>query len=556
MRTLAAALSFLLAVPASALQVETLRSARPAALGGGVSEVEVVAGEALARFDAALTRAQREAALAARGAGYVAELGGTGWTHVTLPVSVSVEAGIVLLKAIPGILDAAPNHAYRLNKVPNDLNFWTQYHLDKINAPQAWDDEDGSTNRVTIAVLDAGIEGGHPELSGKFIGPSQFCDPGANKAIGGDDVACAAEPTGAAVPACNHGTRVSGVALAATNNSVKVAGVSWGARLVSLRTFRTQDCTTTCGDASGQVCATDDTATVNAINYARTVMAADAATYGRVVINASIGSPGTACPAAGALDTAIDLAVAAGVTFIAASGNNGAAVNSPGNCDNAIPVGATDSKDALASFSSRGAEMAARGVVAPGVSIVTTDVGGDITTPNNTAIGTSFSAPIVSGLAALMLSKNNLLTVAQVRDHLRNGAESIGLAANDQGAGRVNACKSIKLAQGQAVIGCASGSSGLAGFNPAEKVIAFPNPLRKTDVAGVTIKIPVDMQGASPSVKIFTMDGGLVRKLTPNATAGVWDGRNEGGAEVASGVYIVAVTAGATVRRTKLAVIR
>lgn len=554
MKLLAAALAVLLAVPASALQIERLGGARTAS-GSIEGGIEVVAGEALVRFDAALSRAQREAALSGRGARYISEVASTGWTHVTLPAGAGVDAGLTTLRTIAGVLEAAPNHAYRANKVPVDFDFWTQYHLDKINAPQAWDDEDGTTSRVTIAVLDAGIEGSHPEFAGKFIGASQFCDPGANKGVGGggDNVACAAEPSGAAVAACNHGTRVAGTALAATNNNRLGSGVSWGARLISLRTFRTGDCTQTCGDTNVDGCATDDTSTANAIDYARTVLNADQATYGRVVVNASIGA---AAACSGVVQAAITNAVTAGVVFVASAGNNGGAVNSPGNCTNALPVGATDHKDRLASFSSRGAQLNTDGVVAPGVSIITTDLGGKITPQSQAATGTSFSAPIVAGVAALLFSRTNTLTPAQIKTHIRNGAESIGEVANNQGAGRVNACRSLKSSLGQAMGQCVSGSSGLAGFSLAEKVVAFPNPFRTTDIAGVTIKIPSDLQGTSPPVRIYTLDGVLVRNVTPAIAAAVWDGKNESGTQVASGVYLVAIGAGSSVRRTKLAVIR
>jgi subtilisin family serine protease len=256
------------------------------------------------------------------------------------------------------------------------------------------------------------------------------------------------------------------------------------------------------------------------------------------------------------LDNAIDNAVANGVVFIAAAGNNGGTVNSPGNCANAIPVGATNSNDSLASFSSRGAELANNGVVAPGVGIITTDLGGKLTAPSDAAIGTSFSAPIVSGLAALLLAQDAALTVAQVKAHIRNGAETIGEVANNQGAGRVNACRSMKLLLAQAADQCVSGASNLAGFAKAEKVVAFPNPLRTTDVGGAVIKIPSDMQATSPKVRIYTLDGVLVKTVTPAANAAVWDGKNENGKPVASGVYLVAVGSGSGVRRTKLAVIR
>ena len=59
--------------------------------------------------------------------------------------------------------------------------------------------------------------------------------------------------------------------------------------------------------------------------------------------------------------------------------------------------------------------MTSDGVVAPGVNLVTTDVGGGFT---GNATGTSFSAPIVAGLAALILAESPGLTAAQVYNDL------------------------------------------------------------------------------------------------------------------------------------------
>lgn len=541
--------AMLLLCPATvnAIQVERLRSlgGRPLAGDG----IEVVVGEVLVRFDPAVNRSSRETALAAIGAGIIREL--SEGTHVLLPAGMAVSDGLTRLAAVPGVLAVQPNHVYHVSKVPNDPLFWSQYQFEKINSPQAWDDEDGATAKVTIAVLDSGIEGSHPELSGKMVGVSQFCNPGDSKLIGGDNTACGAEPSGGAVAACNHGTRVAGVATAGTNNNFGVSGVSWGAQLISLRVFRTQDCTSSCGDGTGQICATDDTAIISAIDYARTVLAVAPGVFGRVVVNTSLGES-IAC--SGLLDTAITNAVAAGVVFIASAGNDGGAVDAPGNCTDAFPVGATDSLDQLASFSSRGAEMTARGVVAPGVKLLTTTIGGGVTSASDLATGTSFSAPIVAGLSALLLSENAALTPLQVRTHIRNGADSIGLAATSQGAGRVNACKAIKLAQGVPVGACSNGSA-LAGFVVADPVVAFPNPFRANESSGVTIKLPVSFHGKSPAVTVHTMEGQPVRTLQPFTTTAFWDGKNTNGTFVASGVYIIMVKAGSDIRRFKLAFI-
>ncbi|MBI2363254.1 MAG: S8 family serine peptidase, partial [Elusimicrobia bacterium] len=164
---------------------------------------------------------------------------------------------------------------------------------------------------------------------------------------------------------------------------------------------------------------------VNAINYARTIN--NNPTYGRVVLNMSIGEEGTACPTA--VQNAINAAVASstGVIIVVSAGNAASTISAPANCVGVIPVGATDSNDNIASFSNTGTELASFGVVAPGVNIVTTDRGGGVT---GSATGTSFSAPLVSGLAALLIAAKPTLSPTQVRD-LK--AQTTWDAKNDHG---------------------------------------------------------------------------------------------------------------------------
>ncbi|TBR22433.1 T9SS type A sorting domain-containing protein [bacterium] len=550
MKPLAALLAVLLAVPASALQVEKLRSARPAALGGGTAESEVVSGEALARFDAALTRAEREAALAARGATYKGEVATTGWTHVVLPAGMSVGSGLTLLGSISGVREVAPNNAYRPLKTPNDPKFSLQYHLGKVNAQAAWEYGVGDSTTVTVAVLDAGIDGTHPDLTPKLSTTSWFCSPGACKTTtqcadpSADSLTCV--PENPPLAACNHGTRVAGVAAAATNNGSGVAGVSWGAKLISIRSFRQGDCTTACGD-SGSGCATDDAAIAKGIILANSLN--NTPLHGRIVLNISLGST-TGC--ASVLQAAINAAVATstGMVITVSAGNEGGAVDSPANCNGVIPVGATDSNDNVASFSNRGTELANNGVVAPGVGLTTTDLGGGTA---GDATGTSFSSPLVAGLSALIVAAKPSFSPTNVKDTLRGSADGIGVAAvgasavspagNSAGAGRVNAFKAVKLAV----------EGTLAGYVGDQKVIAFPNPFRTNESGTVTITIPTSLQSRGTSIRVYTIDGQLVRDLKAQTT---WDGKNDSGHQVASGTYLVLVKTDAGSQTAKVAVIR
>ncbi|MDE2291180.1 MAG: S8 family peptidase [Elusimicrobia bacterium] len=535
------------AAPARAIPIETIRVAKPASAGGGTSAVEVVSGQALVRFSEGTSTAAAAGALSSRGMTLGAEVGATGWWAVGLPTGLSVESGLLQLSAVSGVAEASPNHAYRVSRVPNDPYYPQQYHLGKINAEAAWEYDTGGSTLVTVAVADVGIDPSHADLSGKFVGTPQFCDPGACKTTldclnpAADNSNCTADTPQRA--ACNHATRVAGVAAASSNNGVGVSGVSWGAKLLSLRIFRTADCTTNCEDTT---CGTDDTAIADAISYARSIN--NTPTYGRVVLNLSLGEQ-SSCPSV--IQNAITPAVAGstGVVIVVAAGNESASsVDAPANCAGVIPVAATDENDNVASFSNQGPELAANGVAAPGVNLTTTDLGGGYT---GSATGTSFSSPLVAGVAALILDSKPSFSPTQVKDTLRGSADTVGLAAvasarpsgNAVGAGRVNAFKAMKL----------SVDGTLAGYEGDSKVIAFPNPFHTATDGVATISVPASLQGQGLHVRVYTIAGQLVRDLGAKTT---WDARNDHGNQVASGVYLVLVKLGSSTQTFKLAVVR
>ena len=484
------------------------------------------------RFSSGTPLSQIDAELSAVGAIRSADLG-AGWYGASWTDGAPVASKLPLLKALQAVTYVEPSKAYRPFRVPNDPLFNSQYALAQVDAPGGWEFEVGYSTTVTIAVIDAGIDGSQPDLTGKMGGLShQFCDPGPNKLIAGDDVACA---PAAATPACNHATHVAGVAAASTDNGVGVAGMSWGAQLLSLKVFRDVDCPTIdCSDAS---CQTDDWAIANAINFA--VSKQNIAPYGHIVINMSLGSQ-SSC--SGTIQGAVNNAIGANIPEIAAAGNSGGTgspgVNSPGNCAGVVPMGATDNTNQIAYFSSNGPEMASNGLVAPGVALLTTDVGGNTAS----ATGTSFASPMGAGLAALLVSKNPFLTPTQVQTLMRGGAQSIGQPSTVQGAGQMNVFRSLRLAT----------KGTLAGFDGDQKPIAFPNPFRLSQGTSVNITIPTSLQGSGTDIKIYTMGGQFVREVnTP-----LWDGKNADGHLVASGSYMFVVKTSAGSANGRLAVIR
>jgi len=512
-----------------ALKTEKLFLASPAASGQSKTAVEAASGMIFARFKAGTGAETKKKSLADAGFRLLKEFEFTGWTLIGLPDGMTVARGIALAKNIPGLQAAEPDRAYRVNRTPNDTSLSSQYALlsgaGGVDALRAWSLETGSSNIVTVALIDTGIDGTHPDLSGKLIGPSQFFDPG--------DPPYAPSPD-APTPACNHATRAAGVAAASTDNGIGIAGMSWGAKLISLKVFNDNDCTPDCDDKNGlNSCGTHDATIIAAIDYARDNLLST----GKVIINMSLGSPG-AC--GGPLQGAIDWAHTAGLLLVAASGNESSSVDSPANCDHVIPVGATDSGDNLAYFSNYGSAMTAGGLMAPGVSLLTTDLSGGYAY----ASGTSFSAPMVSGLAALIWSARPSLINDQVWDVMKNSADDLGPMGADvqYGRGRINAFNAIQYAL----------SGTFTDFHGKYKAYAYPNPFRpKTDHL-VTFTIPTDVLGNNPELKIYTQEGELVKKLSSPG----WDGKTEAGFSAASGVYIFYLKTDKGSAKGKFAVLR
>lgn len=507
------ALAALLLLPPAgvyARKIERLRRVSPSS--GSTVHLEAASGSALVRFRAGVSTAAAAAQLAPAGFSIARTFERFNWSIVAFPEDYGVQAGLDLLKTLPAVDWAEPNRVYRASRVPADPYVNSQYALARVQAYGAWEYETGVSSRVTVAVIDTGIDGAHPELAGKLSGTSRAFTPVPAPAVTDDQ-----PPTAA----CNHATRVAGVAAAASDNSAGVAGISWGARLISMKVFDDAGCTEACADAAGfGSCSTDEGAIAAAVS--ELIPQHNSPELGKVVINISLGSAGGCSPG---LQTAVNAAAGAGLMIFAAAGNDGAPViDSPANCGNVYAVAATDMQDQLASFSNYGSEMLSRGLAAPGVELYTTDPGNAYAS----ASGTSFSSPLAAGVAALVWSAKPSNTAAQVFDALKTSADDLGPAGPDTGYGwgRVNAYKAVCR-----VIPCRSYAAG------EKKASAYPNPFRPASHRLVAFKTAAGFDNAGLEIKIFTAEGELVKKLSGLT----WDGRNEYGAEVASGVYVFRV---------------
>jgi thermitase len=273
---------------------------------------------------------------------------------VRLPVGTQ-EMALARLQACPGVDYAEPNGTVTIaDVIPNDPYYASdQWGLPVIRAPQGWAYTTGSS-AVIIAIVDTGIDLGHPDLAAKLVAGRNIINP--------------------AIPPNDdngHGTHVAGIAAASSNNGLGVAGVSWGARLMPVKVLNSGGSGTFAHLAAGIQWAADN---------------------GAHIINLSVGSVNPS----NLVENAIAYAHAADVVVVAAAGNTwGGSVLYPARYDHVIAVSATAPGDVLAPFSAVGPEI---DLAAPGDDILSTSPGGTYL-PRD---GTSQAAAYVSGLAAIL----------------------------------------------------------------------------------------------------------------------------------------------------------
>ncbi len=307
---------------------------------------------------------------------------------------------------------------------PNDSLFGDQWNLPQIDAPQAWDITEGHES-IVIAILDEGVDLGHPDLN--------FFSDG----IRLDTMSGTGAPTG------NHGTPCAGIAAAATDNSRGVAGVAGSCKILPIAFVNWTDVEVAAG-----------------IGYA--------VDQGAHAISMSFGSYD---PSDGLLpanwdfdiiDPAIEDAHAAGLILVAATGNED--VNTfnryPARHELVIAVGASSTDDNRKTTTSPDGEnwwgsnfADGVSVVAPGVLIPSTDRlggsgydSGDYVPDFN---GTSSATPHVAGLVGLVISMNPYLQHTDVRDVIERTADKVGTTSYATVAGFPNGTRNQPMGYGR-----------------------------------------------------------------------------------------------------------
>jgi subtilisin family serine protease len=282
---------------------------------------------------------------------------------------------------------------------PNDPYWNRQWGEEAIGARDAWALTDGRAE-IVVAVLDTGVDLGHPDLKGRLI-------PGTD--IGSGDSNPSDEN--------GHGTHVAGIVAAASGNARGVSGTAPHVVVMPVKV----------ASDNGSIW---DVAVAKGMDWA--------IARGARVINLSLGGDNSSPT----VNAAIDRARSRGVVVVAAAGNDGGPVSQPAAYSPALAVAAVADQGPdfgapgaaarylRASYSNTGPEV---DLAAPGTGILST-----IPTRAGsyaTVSGTSMATPFVSAAAALLFSRNPSLTAAEVETALVGNALDLGPAGPDPETG-------------------------------------------------------------------------------------------------------------------------
>ncbi|MDX2847959.1 type VII secretion-associated serine protease mycosin [Actinacidiphila glaucinigra] len=311
-------------------------------------------------------------------------------------------AALVLLPVVPAHADAVRD---------------ADWALDALHAQEAWQRTKGKG--VTVAVLDTGVDGTHPDLSGQVLEGKDMVGFGARRG----DIAWARHGTGMAGIIAGHGHGPGG--------SDGVLGIAPEARILPVRVILEDK-----DPQRKKARTTRGSALADGIRWA--------ADHGADVINLSLGDDSRTAHPEAQEDDAVQYALRKGVVVVASAGNGGEQGNRasyPAAYPGVIAVAAVDRYGSRAAFSTRRWYAT---VAAPGVDVVIAD-------PNRRYYegwGTSTASAYVSGAAALVRSAYPRLSPAQVKRLLEDTARSSPAGGRDDavGHGLVDPAAALKAA--------------------------------------------------------------------------------------------------------------
>lgn len=329
-----------------------------------------------------------------------------------------------------------PEFVDRLVFNPNDPLIGSQYYVSTLRGQQAWDLISNQTENITIAIVDSGGDLAHEDLAANiYNNPLDPPGNGDEDGNGFDDDYKGWDFVGNAVSNLNdpnfigdndpqlvpmlptsnatHGVSVGGCASAVTNNAKGIAGIGYKAKLMF--TKHSAD--------------NEPTGTSVYLGYDGILYAAE---RGADIINCSWGGP---FKSEILQDLVNYVAVDLGILIVAAAGNASTEAEFfPAAYDNVLSVAGTQESNVRATFTNFGTWV---DVSAPGVGIFTTN----LTNPSNnyrSVQGTSFSSPIVAGVAALVKAQFPSYTPQQLAEQIRVSSDKASLnAANPSHIGKL-----------------------------------------------------------------------------------------------------------------------
>ena len=175
----------------------------------------VAADELLVGLRAGVTDDDADTLYAPLGAARLERLGSLP-IHLIRVAPAAIDAIADALARRPEVRFVERNRRHGPTAVPNDPSYPDQWHHPRISSPGAWDIGTGAG--VTIAILDSGIDGTHPDLAPTLVAGYNYISTTTNPA----DV-------------LGLGTRGAGTAAATGNNGIGVAGVSWASHIMPIR---------------------------------------------------------------------------------------------------------------------------------------------------------------------------------------------------------------------------------------------------------------------------------------------------------------------------------
>ena len=347
------------------------------------------------------------------------------------PGKQNVLDAIAALMKHPDVIAAEPDYTvYAATVTPNDTYRTAQWAIDKIQLRQAWDYTTGSST-VRVGVIDSGIDGDHPDLDGHI-----------NVSLSREFYSGSAASVSSVTDDTGHGTFVAGIIGAETNNNQGISGTCFNVQLVSLKVADYFDAQPSISGI------------YHAVDYAQS--------QAIPILNISITWGESQ-------DNQADTVIARSKfqeydgLIVCAAGNYGLNIDDttvyPGSYSlpNLIVVGASTQNDSRAEFSDFG--NANVDLFAPGVSILSCypyDECVHLCNPNDGKHynanspgyhynqGTSFAAPYVTGVAALVLAKYPNLNAAQIKERIMGSVDVVaalrGLCVR---SGRLNAYKAV-----------------------------------------------------------------------------------------------------------------